>query len=84
MGDVTDYDLTELRALGRKRQRLVEELEELRPELAAEIRKAALAKVDQVEIIRITGYSREQVRQASMSEEEREAEREKRRNRGKA
>lgn len=75
------YDTSRLNALGRQRIKLMQQERELRPELEAEIRKAALAGVEQVEIIRATGYSREAVRLASMSEEEREAERAKRRKR---
>lgn len=83
---MTAYDLTELRALGRKRQRLMEQLEELRPEIEREIYQAAHAvpPVPQVDIIKITGCSRETVRLASMSDEERQAERDKRRNKTKA
>lgn len=73
------YDMTRLNTLGKRRIRLIREEKELRPELEVEIRQAALAGVDQVEIIRATGYSREAVRLASMSEQEREAERAKRR-----
>ncbi len=73
------HDLTKLKALGAKRKRLMAQIDELRPELETEIRAAAVADVKQVDIIDITGYSREMVRLASMSEEDREAEKVKRR-----
>lgn len=71
--------MNRLNTLGRQRKKLVQAETELRAELEAEIRAAALAGVEQKEIIKATGYSREMVRLASMSEEEREAERAKRR-----
>lgn len=73
------YDTTRLNTLGKQRIKLVQQERDLRPELEPEIRRAALAGVPQVDIMRMTGYSREMVRLASMSDEEREAERAKRR-----
>lgn len=74
------YDLTRLKDLGRQRKRLMASIESLRPELEAEIRAAAEAQaLPQKEIMEITGMSRETVRLASMSEAERQAERERRR-----
>ena len=73
------YDMTRLNALGKRRQRLMEQLEALRIEIEPEIRAAAQAGVPQVDIVRATGYTRETVRVASMAPEERQAERAKRR-----
>jgi predicted mannosyl-3-phosphoglycerate phosphatase (HAD superfamily) len=72
-------ELSALKTLGSKRIRLTEQAERLRPELEAAIRAAAAAGVPQKQIIEVTGMARESVRLASMSEEEREAERAKRR-----
>jgi hypothetical protein len=57
------HDTTRLAQLGRKHKRLRAELAELRPELAEEIRAAHAAKVPQVELVDITGYTRDQIRQ---------------------
>ncbi len=73
------YDPTHLKAIGAKRKKLMAQIDDLRPELEFEIRTAAMAGVKQVEIMEMTGYSREMVRLASMSEEDREAEKAKRR-----
>lgn len=66
-----DYDLDRLNQLGRRHQRLRADLEALRPELADEIRKAAAAGVAQVEIVKATGYTRDQVRQICLPPAER-------------
>lgn len=58
-----DYDPSRLTKLGAKFQRLRAELEAVRPDLADEIRTAHEAGMPQVEIVRLTGYTRELVRQ---------------------
>lgn len=50
------------RSLGRRYRKLRDELDELRPELAAAIRADAAAGVRQVDIVKATGYTREMVR----------------------
>lgn len=65
------YDTARLLQLGRKHQRLRADLEELRPELAIEIQAAAAAGVPQVDIVKATGYTRDQVRQISLPPERR-------------
>lgn len=60
-----------LRQLGRRFQRLRRELDELRPELAEVIRAADAAGVPQVEIVKLTGYTRDQVRQIVLPPERR-------------
>lgn len=52
----------DLSTLGARRQELQDELDELRPVLAEEIRAAAARGVRQVEIVKATGYTREMVR----------------------
>ncbi len=76
------YDRTRLTALGRQNKELKAAEERLRPEIWAEIRAAHLAGMPQKDIIEETGYTREAVRFASLSEEERAEERAKRRKRG--
>jgi len=58
-----EYDRTRLDQLGRKHQRLRAELDAIRPQLAEEIRAATAADVPQVDIVKATGYTRDQVRQ---------------------
>jgi hypothetical protein len=76
---MTTHDTTRLQALGKRRQRLAAQLAELDNELEPEIYAAAQAGVPQVEIIRWTGMARESIRLKSMTPEERESERQKRR-----
>jgi hypothetical protein len=64
-----EYDRSRLDQLGRRFQRLRAELESMRPELAEEIREAAAAGVAQVEIVRATGYTRDQIRQITLPPE---------------
>lgn len=73
------HDLTKLTKLGKEHKRIAARMEELRPELVEEIRAAAHAGVSQTEIIGLSGYTRNTVRLASMSPEERDAENAKRR-----
>ncbi len=63
------YDRTRLDQLGKKMQRLRAELEALRPDLADEIRTAHEAGLPQVEIVKATGYTRDQVRQICLPAE---------------
>lgn len=57
-----DYDLQHLYQMGRKFRALRAGIDNLRLELAEEIRAASAAGVPQVEIVRITGYTRDQIR----------------------
>jgi hypothetical protein len=63
------YDLNRLASLGLRHQRLRADLNALRPELAEEIRAATAAGVAQTEIVRLTGYTRDQVRQICLPPE---------------
>ena len=78
---MSEHDTTHLRELGRRRQKLVAQLADLDQELRPEIAAAAQAKVPQIDIIKWTGMSRESVRLNSMTPEQRDEEREKRRTR---
>lgn len=78
------HDLTHMTKLGRERTRLLARLDVIGPELEAEIRTAALAGNRQVDIIEASGYTRNQVRLLSMSDEDKAAERAKRRKTGKS
>lgn len=73
------YDTTRLQDLGKRRQKLAAQLAELDRELDAEIPAAAAADVAQVDIIKWTGLARESVRRKCLTDEEREALRERRR-----
>ena len=68
---MTAYDPTQLHDLGRRFRKLRAQLAYLRPELVAEIRAAADAGVPQVEIVQVTGYTRDQVRQICLPPERR-------------
>lgn len=57
-----DYDTQYLYRMGRKFRDLRAGIDNLRAELAAEIRAASAAGVPQVEIVRLTGYTRDQIR----------------------
>lgn len=57
------YEPDRLAQLGKRHQRLRADLDTVRPELAEEIRAAAAAGVPQVEIVKLSGYTRDQVRQ---------------------
>jgi hypothetical protein len=76
-----DYDLTRLTQLGRRRKRLLDQLEELRKEITPEILAAHAADVEQKTIAELSHYTRDTVRQICLSPEQRQAEREKRRER---
>jgi hypothetical protein len=58
-----DYDRFRLVALGRDHQWARTKLDEIREQLTPEIVAAACARVPQSEIVRITWYTRERVRQ---------------------
>lgn len=76
---MSEHDTTHLQELGKKRQRLMGQLYALDAELDPEIQAAAQAGVEQIQIIRWTGMSRESIRLKSMTPEQREQERAKRR-----
>ena len=69
MRQFTTFDPTRLQQLGRKMQRLRADVEQLRPELAEEIRAAAAAGMAQVDIVKATGYTRDQIRQICLPPE---------------
>ncbi len=75
------YDVRPLVRLGREHRKRREALDEVREQLAEEIRKAVAAGESQTEVADMAGYTREVVRQLCMSPEQREAEREARRRR---
>lgn len=68
---VVAYDPTRLAQLGKRHQHLRAELEALRPELADEIRTATEAGLPQVEIAKLSGYNRDQIRQITLPPERR-------------
>lgn len=74
-----DYDLSRLQQLGRKRKKLLDQLEELRPAITAEVIAAAQADVAQTEIVKASHYTRDWVRQMCMTDEQRAELRQKRR-----
>ena len=73
------HDTTHLQELGRRRKKLMAQVAALEEELTPEIITAAQAGVKQVMIMEWTGMSRETVRRNSMTLEQRDAERAKRR-----
>lgn len=75
------YDLAQLTQLGRKRKRLLDQLEDLRREITPEIEAANAAGIEQKTIADLTHYTRETIRQACLSPEQREGERQRRRDR---
>lgn len=75
------YDTTRLAKLGSLRQRHERAIKELRPELTQEIRAADEAGVDQIEIVRLTGYTRERVRTICLPPDQAKAEAKARRDR---
>lgn len=79
--DAVTYNPAKLARLGAERIALVAQLEKLQTELKPEIIAADAAEVPQVDICELTGYTRETVRQICLTPEQREAEREKRRQR---
>jgi hypothetical protein len=60
---MTQYDLATLSELGQRHERERAAVEQTRAQLVAEIVAAAKAGVRQVDIVRMTGYTRERVRQ---------------------
>ena len=56
------YDLSRLQQLGKRHQRLREQLDELRPELAEEIKAAIAAGARPVDVTKASGYTRDGVR----------------------
>lgn len=75
---MSEHDTTELEALGRRRQRLIVQLADLDAQLKPLIFAAAQAEVEQVRIVRWTGMARESIRLASLTPEQRQATRDKR------
>lgn len=73
------YNLARLQQLGRKRKRLLDQLEELRPDITAEVLAAHQAGVKQRDLVDASHYTRDWVRQLCMSPEQREAARNRRR-----
>jgi predicted mannosyl-3-phosphoglycerate phosphatase (HAD superfamily) len=76
---MSEHDTSHLQELGRRRRKLVAQLEALDAELTPEVFAAAQAEVPQKQIIEWTGMARESIRLKSMTPEQREAERAKRR-----
>lgn len=75
------HDLSRLAELGRKRQRLRQQLEDLRPVLEEEIRAAHAAEVEQTVIASTARVTRETVRWVCLDEQQRQEERKKRKRR---
>lgn len=76
-----DYDLTRLTQLGRKRKRLLDQVDDVRDELIPEIVAADQAGVPQKTLVELTHYTRDTIRQICLTPEQREHERELRRQR---
>jgi len=73
------HDLSRLQQLGRKRKKLLDQLEDLRPAITAEVIAAAQADVPQTDIVKASHYTRDWVRQMCMTDEQRNELRQKRR-----
>lgn len=78
---MTDTEKEELKRASRVHQRRRDAYEEAHADLAEKILAAHHAGIQQKEIAQITGYTREAIRQLCLSPEQREAEKEKRRER---
>lgn len=81
---MSEYDTIRLKDLGKRRQRLADQLAEVDRQLDQEIPVATAAGVQQIDIIRWTGLARESVRRKAMTEAEREQLRQARRRGGNA
>jgi len=68
---MTSFHTDRLAQLGKRHIRLRDDLDALRPELADVIRAAHVAGVPQVEIVKLSGYTRDQVRQICLPPERR-------------
>lgn len=79
---MSEHDTNHLQELARRRRKLVDQLDALDVELEPEIYAAAQAGVPQVDIIKWTGLARESVRLKSMSPEQRDELRARRRKGG--
>jgi acetate kinase len=66
-------DMDDLEKAAAEHRRAKAALAAVRPRLAAAIYDAAVAKRPQVDIVRITGYTRERIRQICRDEEKRGA-----------
>lgn len=60
---MADYDTTRLEQLAKRYKRHTAEVDAIRPDLQTEVLAALAAGVRQVEITRITGWTRDNVRQ---------------------
>lgn len=76
---MSEHDTGHLQELGKRRQRLAAQMADLDRELEPEIFAAAQAGVPQIDIIKWTGMARESIRLKSMTAEQREDERRRRR-----
>ncbi len=63
---MSEYDISNLESLGKRRRRLAADLEKLDEALAEEIPRAAAARVPQDRIIAITGLSRATVQRKEL------------------
>lgn len=79
---MSEHDTTHLQELGRRRQKLVTQLADIDGELKPEIFAAAQAGVPQKDIIKWTGMVRESVRLNSMTPEDRQKLRDRRKKDG--
>lgn len=75
------HDTTELRKLGTRRRKLLAELDDITAKMKPLIVEANTAGVAQVDIMELTGYSGETIRQTCLTPEQAEAEKEARRQR---
>lgn len=75
------YDTSRLAKLGKEHKRRRAALDEIRDQLAPEIVQADQAGIQQREIAELSGYTREAVRQLCLTDEQREAEKVRRRER---
>lgn len=66
---MTSYDLTRMRELGERYERLRDEAEEVRVKLVAEIEAAEAADVRQVDIVKASRLTRERIRQFRIARE---------------
>lgn len=74
-------DLDRLAALGKRRRKLLDDLEGVADEIHALIATAAVEGVPQVRLVELTGYTRETIRKICLSAERAEAENQARRER---
>lgn len=58
-----EYDTARLRQLSKRYRKLVDDLDAVRPDLQAEVLAALAAGTRQAEVARITGWTRDNIRQ---------------------